>query len=116
MVIFIFIMILFGLAMVAAILENYGTDILDTIKRTCRIILPKNKGVQRLCFVLSITLSVVAFIEIPKYSGISDIVCGGKRSCHILGEPSWITAVVAFCVPFVVAKIVEFIINGFREQ
>ncbi len=108
-------MILLGLAMVAAILEDYGADILDTIQRTWRVILPKNKGAQRLCFVLSITLSVVAFIEIPKHSGISDIICGGKRSCHIFGEPSWITAVGAFCVPFVVAKIVEFIINGFRE-
>lgn len=77
-------------------------------------ILPQHPGVLRLCFVLSIVLSAIAFIEIPRSSGIGQIVCG-RYSCYIFGEPGVLTTIAVFCAPFIIAKIIEFIVAGFRK-
>ena len=114
MIEFIFILSLLCLWAIVAILEKYGSNILAAMKQIWQMALPKNAGIIRLCLVLSITLSIVSLIEIPKYSGMAQIVCG-KGSCHIFGEPSWTTVTIIFCVPFVVAKVIEFIIEGFRR-
>lgn len=84
-------------------------------KRLISKIIPQNRGVGRLCLVVSILFVFGMFVEIPVSSGLGQVVCG-KRSCHIFGEPSWITAFVVFCIPFVVAKVIEFIVEGFRGE
>lgn len=115
MIAFIFILSLLCLWVIVAILEKYGSNILATIKQLWRIVLPKKKGVVRLCLALSVALSIISFTEIPKQSGIGQIVCGW-RYCYLFGEPNFATIAIVFCVPFVMAKVIEFIVEGFRGE
>lgn len=112
MALFVCTMILLGIFV--AILEKYGARILAAIKQIWLFLLPKNKGVVRLCLALSVALSIISFIEIPKQSGIGQIICGW-RYCYLFGEPNFTTVAIVFCVPFVVAKVIEFIVEGFGK-
>jgi len=109
-----FICILILLGVFVAILEKYWASILGAIKQVWRIVMPKKKGVVRLCLALSVTLSIISFIEIPKQSGIGEIICGW-RYCYLFGKPDFTTIAIVFCMPFVVAKVIEFIFEGFKE-
>lgn len=115
MTLLVYILILLVLGLFAAILETYWSSILAAIKQLWRIVLPKKKGVVRLCLALSVALSIISFTEIPKQSGIGQIVCGW-RYCYLFGEPNFATIAIVFCVPFVVAKAIEFVFEGVKEQ
>lgn len=83
-------------------------------RKTCHIV-SSNRGINRLCLVVGLLLTSISFIEINGRSGIGQIVCGGYKKCFFFGEPNVATVIVVFVAPFIIAKIIEFIVNGFRE-
>ena len=83
-------------------------------EKTYRVI-SSNRGINRLCLVLGVLLASISLIEINGRSGIGQIVCGGYRECFFFGEPNVATVIIVFITPFILAKIIEFIINGFKE-
>jgi len=112
----------FGLIIIWGIVrffEEYGYIISETMKYAWRIIwhavVPKNIGVRRLCLIVGVFLAVLSFVEIPRDFGLGQIICNA-RACYLFGEPYWITAVVVFCIPFIMAKLIEFIVAGFKDK
>ncbi len=81
-----------------------------------RLILPRNAGTRRLCFFIGILLSAITMIKFRRYTGFGQIICGASlKSCYLFGTPTWGIASTAFCVPFVIAKIIDFIIQGYNQ-
>lgn len=84
-------------------------------KETTRRVISNRRGVNRLCLISGVLLACISLIEIDGRSGIGQIVCGGYRECSLFGEPNVATVIIVFVAPFVIAKIIEFIVNGFKE-
>lgn len=81
-----------------------------------RLILPQNAGTRRLCFFIGILLSAITMIKFRRYTGFGQIICGASlKSCYLFGPPTWGIAIMAFCIPFVTAKIIDFIIQGYNK-
>lgn len=83
-----------------------------------RLILPRNAGTRRLCFFIGILLSAITMVKFHHYTNPGHIrrVCNGLKSCHQVGTPTWwMATITAFCVPFVIAKIIDFIIQGYNQ-
>lgn len=81
-----------------------------------RLIFPRNAGTRRLCFFIGILLSGIAMVKFRHYTGFGQMICGASlKSCYLFGTPTWRIAITAFCIPFVIAKIIDFIIQGYNE-
>ncbi len=78
-----------------------------------------NSGVNRLCLVIGALLACIACLDIeyPKDTLLRSIICGCPRcSCDLLDEPNILRVIIVFVLPFLIAKIVKFIVAGFKKD
>lgn len=78
-----------------------------------------NTGINRLCFVIGALLACIACLDIeyPRDTLFRSIICGCPRcSCDLLDEPNVLRVIIVFVLPFLVAKIVKFIVAGFKKD
>lgn len=78
------------------------------------MILPRKAWETRLCLILGITLVILDCIEIPRYGIMSFICSHNNQGCF--GDLDVIGKIFLFLVPFIVAKIIEFIVVGFKKD
>lgn len=111
---FIFVLRLSLVLFLIALLLSLTPPITYLIRKFYRHIInpfiPKNYGIKRLCFIISITLCFVSITNDWNYYGLH---CPFSKYFNWLGI-LYITSI--FCIPFIITKITAFIIDGFKQS